>query len=269
MSDVSRRNKRKTRRGCRRNNQRGGNLGAGYAVVPAPVDPARPFIGNSARIDYISNCRAQTPDYAITPPPARGLPGMSGGRRRGRRGQRGGAYTFNLTSEPVGIGASLSQGGYPEIQKLGCQGTITNPLNMGPHTGSNPTPGAVNQWALGASIADSMAKVFKGGASVPTGVMNPVGTGSPYLDLNAIPGTPGGTGSPFLTSPTAGYANQPSTWRDSVGAPVELQIPYNARIMNPACIKTGGRRKNTRRANRRSTRRNRKNRRNTRRTNRR
>ena len=260
MSDVTRRNKRKSRRGCRRNNQRGGNVGAGYAVVPSPVDPTHPFIGNSARIDYISSCRAQTPDYAITPPPARGLPGMSGGRRR----QRGGAYTFNLTSEPVPYGAALSQGGYPEVAKLGCQGTIVNPLNPGPHTGSNPTPGAVNQWALGASIADSMSKVFSGGGGVPTGVQNPVGSGSPYLDLKAIPGTPGGTGSPFLTSPTAGYANQPSTWRDSVGAPVELQIPYNARIMNPACIKTGGKRRNTRR-NRRNTRKSRKGRKNTRR----
>lgn len=268
MSDLARKNQRKTRRGCRRNNQKGGNLGAGYAVVPAPVDPTHPFIGNSARIDYISSCRAQTPSYAIAPPTPRGLPGMSGGRRlrRGRRGQAGGAYTFNLTSEPVGIGASLSQGGYPEVQKLGCQGTITNPLNMGPHTGSNPTPGAVNQWALGASIADNMNKVFKGGATgVPTGVQNPVGTGNPYLDLKAIPGTPGGTGSPYLTSPTAGYDNKPSTWTDSVGAPVQLQIPYDARIMNPACIKTGGKRKNTRR----NTRRGRKSRRNTRRANRR
>ncbi len=316
MSDVTRRNKRKSRRGCGRN-QIGGNVGAGYAVVPTPVDPTHPFIGNSARIDNITSCRAQTPDYAITPPPARGLPGMYGGkRRRGmkggngtgkpprhtkgyraqayiapeaaqliseafvayasgnrstgskkiseakqvlnktlknkgiagvykpsgsrgahRRTMKGGAYTFNLTSEPVPIGAALSQGGYPEVQKLGCQGTIINPLNQGPHTGSNPTgPNSVNQWALGASIANKMS----GGGGVPTGVQNPVGTGSPYLDLKAIPGTPGGTGSPFLTSPTAGYDNKPSTWTDSVGAPVQLQIPYNARIMNPACLKTGG-----------------------------
>jgi hypothetical protein len=254
MSDVTRRNKRKSRRGCGRN-QIGGNVGAGYAVVPTPVDPTHPFIGNSARIDNITSCRAQTPDYAITPPPAHGLPGMYGGkRRRGakrkgsrrsrrhHRKQRGGAYTFNLTSEPVPIGAALSQGGYPEVQKLGCQGTITNPLNQGPHTGSNPTgPNSVNQWALGASIANKMSG---GGNGVPTGVQNPVGVGSPYLDLKAIPGTPGGTGSPFLTSPTAGYDNKPSTWTDSVGAPVQLQIPYNARIMNPACIKTGGSRKN-------------------------
>lgn len=264
MSDVTRRNKRRSRRGCGRN-QIGGNVGAGYAVVPTPVDPTHPFIGNSARIDNITSCRAQTPDYAITPPPAHGLPGMYGGkRRRGanrkgsrrsrRRAMKGGAYTFNLTSEPVGIGAALSQGGYPEIQKLGCQGTITNPLNQGPHTGSNPTgPNSVNQWALGASIANKMM-----GGGVPTGVQNPVGTGSPYLDLQAVPGTPGGTGSPFLTSPTAGYDNKPSTWTDSVGAPVQLQIPYNARIMNPACIKTGGGKKRKTQRRRRSTRKTRK-----------
>lgn len=265
MSDVTRRNKRRSRRGCGRN-QIGGNVGAGYAVVPTPVDPTHPFIGNSARIDNITSCRAQTPDYAITPPPAHGLPGMYGGKRRrgakrkgsrrtrSRRAMKGGAYTFNLTSEPVPIGAALSQGGYPEVQKLGCQGTITNPLNMGPHTGSNPTgPNSVNQWALGASIANKMS-----GGGEPTGVQNPVGTGSPYLDLKAIPGTPGGTGSPFLTSPTAGYDNKPSSWLDSVGAPVQLQIPYNARIMNPACIKTGGGKKRKTQRRRRSTRKTRK-----------
>ena len=272
MSDITRKNKRKSRRGCGRN-QMGGNLGAGYAVVPTPVDPTHPFIGNSARIDNITSCRAQTPDYAITPPPAHGLPGMYGGKRRRAAGKRkgsrksrsrrshramkGGAYTFNLTSEPVSIGAALSQGGYPEVQKLGCQGTIVNPLNQGPHTASNPTgPDSVNQWSLGSSIAKAFGQ--SGGGGVPTGVQNPVGTGNPYLDLKAIAGTPGGTGSPFLTSPTAGYDNKPSTWTDSVGAPVQLQIPYNARIMNPACIKTGGGKKRSTMRRRKSTRKTRK-----------
>jgi len=270
MSDMARKNQRKSRRGCRRNKQSGGNIGAGYAVVPAPVDPTHPFIGNSARIDNITSCRAQTPDYMITPPPARGLPGMYGGKRRTTRRNRragrksnknmvGGRYGFDLTHEPVPNGAAGAQGGYPNVVKIGCEGTITNPLNMGPHTPSNPTPGAENPWSLGVSIAKGFGQ--GGGGGVPTGVMNPVGTGSPYLDLKAIPGTPGGTGSPFLTSPTAGYDNKPSTWTDSVGAPVQLQIPYNARIMNPACISTGGRRS---RSTRRSQRKSRKNRKNTR-----
>jgi hypothetical protein len=47
-------------------------------------------------------------------------------------------------------------------------------------------------------------------------------------------------------APTAGYDNKPSTWTDSVGAPVQLQIPYEARTMNPACLKTGGSRRRRR-----------------------
>jgi hypothetical protein len=44
-------------------------------------------------------------------------------------------------------------------------------------------------------------------------------------------------------APTAGYDNKPSTWLDSVGAPVQLQIPYEAKSWNPACLKTGGKRR--------------------------
>ena len=56
-------------------------------------------------------------------------------------------------------------------------------------------------------------------------------------------GAPGGMGSPFYTAPTAGYGNNPSAWTASTGAPVMLQIPYEARTMNPACLTTGGGRK--------------------------
>jgi len=61
-------------------------------------------------------------------------------------------------------------------------------------------------------------------------------------------GAPGGVGSPFYTAPTAGYDNQPSSWTASTGAPVLLQIPYDAKIMNPACLKTGGALKKSRKS---------------------
>lgn len=61
--------------------------------------------------------------------------------------------------------------------------------------------------------------------------------------LNQHGGAPGGVGSPFMIAPTAGYTNNASTWTSSVGAPVLLQTPYDARSMNPACLKTGGGRK--------------------------
>jgi len=55
-------------------------------------------------------------------------------------------------------------------------------------------------------------------------------------------------GSPDLaaySAPTAGYGNTPSSWVSSTGSPVMIQPPYEARTMNPACIKTGGGKKRT------------------------
>jgi hypothetical protein len=206
MSDSARKNQRKTRRGCRRNRtQAGGGLGAGYSVG-GPVVPGLP-IGNTSEIVSTTNCRAVTPDYAITPPAATGLPGFGK--------MMGGAYTFNLGSMSNPNGAALGLGAIPEVMKVGCQGTITNPLNNGPHTASNPTPGATNNWDTAASITKGMVQA----------------------------GGVGQVDSPFYTAPTAGFANTVSTWKDSVGGPVQLQMPYDAKIMNPACVKTGGRRR--------------------------
>jgi hypothetical protein len=206
MSDSARKNQRKTRRGCRRNrSQAGGGLGAGYSVG-GPVVPGLP-IGNTSEIVSTTNCRAVTPDYAITPPAATGLPGFGK--------MMGGAYTFNLGSTSNPNGAALGLGAIPEVMKVGCQGTITNPLNNGPHTASNPTPGAINNWDTAASITKGMVQA----------------------------GGVGQVDSPFYTAPTAGFANTVSTWKDSVGGPVQLQMPYDAKIMNPACVKTGGRRR--------------------------
>jgi len=62
----------------------------------------------------------------------------------------------------------------------------------------------------------------------------------------------GGGGAPPLTgmslggdnqayyAPTAGYGNQASTWVGSTGSPSMIQTPYEAKSMNPACLKTGG-----------------------------
>jgi hypothetical protein len=50
----------------------------------------------------------------------------------------------------------------------------------------------------------------------------------------------GGVASPYYSAATAGYGNQPSTWVSSSGTPSLLQTPYDARSLNPACLKTGG-----------------------------
>ena len=202
-------------------------MGAGYSIG-GPILPGLPTVNNyAAAVNSIGNCRATTPSYAITPPPATGLPGM--GMRGGRRGpkrrnykQAGGRYGFG-GAMPVPIGAALSQGGYPEVVKIGCQANLQNPFNP-THTAPNPTPGAVSSAGLGESIAKAFGQ---------TGGYSPLGQAAV---------------SEAYVAPTAGYDNKPSTWTDSVGAPVHLQIPYNARMMNPACLKTGGSRKRSSRA---------------------
>jgi len=202
-------------------------VGAGYSIG-GPILPGLPTVNNyAAAVNSIGNCRATTPSYAITPPPATGLPGM--GMRGGRRGpkrrnykQAGGRYGFG-GDMPVPIGAAQSQGGYPEVVKIGCQANLQNPFNP-THTAPNPTPGAVSSASLGESIAKAFGQ---------TGGYSPLGQAAV---------------SEAYVAPTAGYDNKPSTWTDSVGAPVQLQIPYNARMMNPACLKTGGSRKRRSRA---------------------
>ena len=225
--DRTRRNKKRSRTGCSRR-QVGGNVGAGYSIG-GPILPGLPTVNNyAAAVNSIGNCRATTPSYAITPPPATGLPGM--GMRGGRRGpkrrnykQAGGRYGFDLTTMPAQAGAALSQGGYPEVVKIGCQANLQNPFNP-THTAPNPTPGAVSSAGLGESIAKGFGQ---------TGGYSPLGQAAV---------------SEAYVAPTAGYDNKPSTWTDSVGAPVQLQIPYNARMMNPACLKTGGSRRRRSRA---------------------
>ena len=224
--DRTRKNKKRSRTGCSRR-QVGGNVGAGYSIG-GPILPGLPTVNNyAAAVNTIGNCRATTPSYAITAPPATGLPGM--GMRGGRRGpkrrnykQAGGRYGFG-GAMPVPIGAALSQGGYPEVVKIGCQANLQNPFNP-THTAPNPTPGAVSSAGLGESIAKGFGQ---------TGGYSPLGQAAV---------------SEAYVAPTAGYDNKPSTWTDSVGAPVQLQIPYNARMMNPACLKTGGSRRRRSRA---------------------
>jgi len=64
--------------------------------------------------------------------------------------------------------------------------------------------------------------------------------------LNVQAGGVGGVDSAFYSAPTAGYTNTPSTWVGTTGAPSMLQTPYDARILNPACMKTGGARRKPR-----------------------
>lgn len=186
---------------------RGGGYSFGAAVAPeAPY--ASSVIGGTP---LTPDCLAATRPGLVNAVPG-GLPGFAGGARKKQKGGvswnlqvsepgapalKGGRYTFDLGAGPISGSAGPSLGGYPEVNRIGCEGGLVN-----------TSPG--------------------GAAANPTPLQN---------------GGVGGIDSAAYTAPTAGYTNNPSSFVDSVGSPILLQQPYDARIMNPACLKTGGRRR--------------------------
>jgi len=65
---------------------------------------------------------------------------------------------------------------------------------------------------------------------------------------STLPHRGGGSDSMAYYAPTAGYANVPNGGPGQV--PFMAQVPYEARANNPACAKTGGRRRSTRKSRR-------------------
>ena len=212
----------KRRNSTRRNRKQ---RGAGWAFTGATI----PGVNNYGQVNTpIGDCRAATPPGFISAPyEMKGLPGMSGGRRRTRRTrQSGGRYTFDLAN-PAPDAAAPWAGGIPPVQRIACEGSTPNPLNMGPHTPSTapPAPSGTDFFLKGGKRSRRCwSRKTRGG-----------GLGTDNLAYYA---------------PTAGYANGPSRWVDSVGAPVLLQQPYEAKAYNPACLKTGGGKRKSRRVNR-------------------
>ena len=186
----------------RRNTRRNRKIsGGGFGFVGASSVPGQ--VNNPMVYSGIGDCRATQPSGFITAGRPVGLPGMYGGSRRNRRNrkQNGGRYGFNLAdmASVTPNGAAWWAGTYPPVQRLACEGSTPNQLNPGPHTPSTQPP------------------LQKGGAAQPS-------LGGDNLAYYA---------------PTAGYSNDASTWKDSVGAPVQIQTPFAARSMNPACLTTG------------------------------
>jgi hypothetical protein len=112
--------------------QRGGNLGHTYSFG-GPITPGAP-IGNTAEVIPQSSCLA-TPRFGEVsfPTTGLGLPGMSGGARRKKRGtrgkkQRGGRYSFDL-SAPLNPSAGPGFGGIPQVMRIPCEAAVSNPLN--------------------------------------------------------------------------------------------------------------------------------------------
>ena len=177
---------------------RGGGLGHSY-TFGAPIVPN---LDAGQTVVPQSSCMAEVrPGYISNPPAGAGLPGMGGGgrrrgKKRGRKTQRGGRYSFDLSTSAT-FGGTPGTSGIPQVVSIPCEAARHNPLNQ------------------------------HGGV--------------------------GGVDSAFYSAPTAGYTNMPSTWVGATGTPSLLQTPYDARTLNPACLKTGGgrRRRGSKRRSRR------------------
>ena len=223
---MAKRSRKSLRRQRRTRKMRGGSgattsqRGGGWGFTGASSIPGTPgTVSNPQVFTAIGDCRATEPGYWIPQSSygqyQKGLPGMNGGRRKRNRKQRGGRYTFDLSQPSVdGVAPNAATwwaGTYPPVQRIACEGSTPNPLNPGPHTPSTqPLPVASANLGLNPQ---------SGGGS------NTVGVG----DVDSM----------YYYGPTAGYDNKPSTWVDSVGAPVQLQIPFAARQLNPSCLTTG------------------------------
>ena len=200
--------------------------------------------------------------------------------RKGRRSTRGGGYSFGAAvadgapyaSEVIGGPkltpdcleatrpglATSSPGGLPGFaggQRMNMNlGEPGAPLKGGRYTFDLTDPLATSGPSLGSYPIVSRIGCEGGlvNTSPPGALPNP----TPLQQNGGV----GGVDSASYIAPTAGYDNKPSTWVDSVGAPVLLQQPFDARAMNPACLKTGGRRKRSHRKSRKSRKSNRKSR---------
>ena len=222
--------------------QRGGGWGfTGASSIPGtPGIVSNPYVATA-----IGDCRAVQPGYNIPTSQygasMKGLPGMSGGKHKrtrkmkGRkRTQRGGRYGFAPEMDPNANGQAWWAGSYAPIQRIACEGTTQNPLNP-THTGSSAPPGA----APPNYYFNAMKGLMSGGSNAKKSKATSSQRGGAQQMAPATYGV-GNVDSMYYYAPTAGYANNASTWVDSVGAPVQIQVPFAARSMNQACLSTGG-----------------------------
>lgn len=209
--EKMRRSRRGRRSGCRRNRMRGGTGGFGYSFG-GPV-AGSPIVNNYGQ-EVVRYASCGDTGRAAPSVSARGLPGLSGGARY--------TNTFEVVG-PAGIAIT-------NPISISCDVAKPNPYNL---TG----PDRVT--ALAPATELPKPGVFKGGRRCWT---------SKRKRQN---GGVGGVDSQFYIAPRAGYTTMPS---DMAGGdsglladgktPFLLNVPYeNKPMANPACLKTGGRRK--------------------------
>ena len=187
--------------------------------------------------------------------------------------QSGGRYSFDLADPQPGAAAPWA-GGIPPVQRIPCESASTTANSLNKHMGGGIAGGIIRDlYSIGKKqlmnrVGNIKRYSIKGLRGVKRysikglrGLKKFPMKGLKGLKRFSMKGLKGlkkfvgrgganGLGVDNLAyyAPTAGYDNKPSTWLDSVGAPVQLQIPYEAKSWNPACLKTGGRRRRSRKS---------------------
>lgn len=189
---------RKVRKSFRHSKKRG----AGYSVGPEYVSAGN-LVNN--RYPGPNDCAGVPTRFGLANVTPRGLPGLSGGKRRGRKAIRGGRYasTFQELS-PNGVGMSS----YTTVGSIPCERGTTNSLNPNPNGIQSMT--TLPKMSGGANIAP---------ASVSVG------------DFDSM----------RYYTPNAGYTNNPVVLPPGGASPGFMaQIGYPAGQFNRACLTTGG-----------------------------
>ena len=188
-----------------------------------------------------------------------GLPGMSGGFRGGEGGvgrgmdqttgasaelkqimgtaagfangpMRGGRYAMDPNGAAAFAGNGVGLASYAGIGRAPCEGGTTNPMNpdMGGIQRISTRVPDMGGWSrtvnpMGGGMRRSLKK--RGGA-MPL-------AGAPVVHVGAVD-------SMAYNAPTAGYGNMPLAPAVMNNPGILMQVPYDARAFNQACIKTGG-----------------------------
>lgn len=247
---------------CKRN-QSGGGLGGGWGFSPSSLGPV---VNNVLAYEPIGNCRGGAdvvrPGYlegGYTGP--KGLPGMSGGSRRRRVNRKGGRKASRKNRRNfVQAGGRYGMGSFDGAGMGTPWGSGIAPTMAVPCEASRsaiPDSGAANTLnKVGGPLWDSAAHPAgsqRGGGEAVAGNAAATSWSEPAATSQAA----------SITVPTAGLTHLRSpddVIPTAAGTLAMINVPMNGRIMNPACLTTGGgRRRSSRKASRKQRKSSRKN----------
>ena len=196
---------------------RGGGQGAGWTIGPA-VAPGAPYAQTNQPYDA---CLQAPRPGSIAYSDSGGLPGMGGVMKGGG---------MNNVPPP------------PPMKGGGCGGGCSNPADG--NLDKIPLMGGDANVQRGGRYTNNLSEAIGGFPQIDKVPCEPNWSNP----LNPQRG--GGSGGLASASdmgvyeaPTARYTHTPSQWTDSVGAPVLLNQPLDAKMWSRACTQTGGKRK--------------------------